>query len=710
MKIVYELNATKNHYHYVMGYGHAFNYHQNKGTITLIGVMSEVETYNHGYARVKNYKYTCRNCGWDFKSKNTYERAGNKAIHCPNCGYEHQAEGTAITDNADKPIPIYYNIKLKALKEKLLLELKTRGEKQRDIGWENKESFIFDIKNCKVIWRREDYLNNGKDEIELGYIEDNIKELTALSCFSMETEDDNHHKFAELMEVLAKEINAKMKELHGFKTRSLKVRSNSGRVKLFDGLMKMAHKVRFWESPELNIYGDDKNVQDWYRENYLNSLYNKAFEKGIEAFMRKDKLSYYDAARKFFNIPDIESFRRFFSYKNMGLYKELESKYKNNAMTNLIFQYAATLPGFCSWYTNKRNNLKNLFITGCDTAFRIYPDMKMDFIEQVVKRIYEYVKTAKQDDNYKKYVKRFNRDGEDYLKRHIETEITKAVFEETIKNKAEQERKNFYQMLSEETGIPNNVIFRKCYKFELIKSYQEIYTKYSNVQEANELVENALAIYDEAVYRKQEEVDTYLAFYATFKAVYPETITPCYVNAYVKNKKNHPDDCVKMFKALDETSLEKFYAAKPRMKELHDQLMVLTNLQKHSEKIFDIPEDVVKRTEMFLNNTNLTIIKKYSDLLVAGNALHNCAASYRDRINSNHYLVLATDSKGLPVALLEIKANAIIQAKLMSNRPVHNDEVIQKTVLEFAEAGKYKIETNDIKLSTEADLLDVKTA
>lgn len=82
-------------------------------------------------------------------------------------------------------------------------------------------------------------------------------------------------------------------------------------------------------------------------------------------------------------------------------------------------------------------------------------------------------------------------------------------------------------------------------------------------------------------------------------------------------------------------------------------------------------------------------------------SLHNCAAGYKKSIGANQQLVGISDDRGKPVALLEIKANKLVQAKLINNRQVRNNKEVNKTVLEFAERCGLKISTKDVLMPGE---------
>lgn len=90
-------------------------------------------------------------------------------------------------------------------------------------------------------------------------------------------------------------------------------------------------------------------------------------------------------------------------------------------------------------------------------------------------------------------------------------------------------------------------------------------------------------------------------------------------------------------------------------------------------------------------------INKYSHLKYVAQNLRNCSAGYKDRISEKLQLVVISDNVGKPKILLEIKENAIVQAKLFNNISVKNDIVLNKLVLEFAKETKLYVATTDIE-------------
>ena len=160
--------------------------------------------------------------------------------------------------------------------------------------------------------------------------------------------------------------------------------------------------------------------------------------------------------------------------------------------------------------------------------------------------------------------------------------------------------------------------------------------------------------------------------------------------------KRHQKDTLYLWKELDKKSKEEFKTNIPPFSKLHDKLSVLLTKQKDREVIFDIPKEIFERMNLYLKNSKATVLEKYSQLKKVGFQLNNCAASYVNRINNNLQLVLVSDDQGKPQVLLEINKGSIVQAKTFNNQPVKKNQILNDTVLEFAEKTNLDIKTIDI--------------
>ena len=140
---------------------------------------------------------------------------------------------------------------------------------------------------------------------------------------------------------------------------------------------------------------------------------------------------------------------------------------------------------------------------------------------------------------------------------------------------------------------------------------------------------------------------------------------------------------------------------KVRFKDLHDWLAINVAKQPEQEVIFDLPQNILNRFNLYMMNSRFksTCINKYSYLKYVAQNLRNCSAGYKNRISEKLQLVVITDDAGKPKVLLEVKEDSIVQAKLFNNVSVKNDIALNKLVLEFAEETRLDIETTDIQQS-----------
>lgn len=272
-------------------------------------------------------------------------------------------------------------------------------------------------------------------------------------------------------------------------------------------------------------------------------------------------------------------------------------------------------------------------------------------------------------------------------------------FDKQIERKM-QNNKTYIQALTELHNIPNSKIIRKKLTLENLYIIKDIYKTIPDKIIAVNYIEPILN------YKNQKEsldkklgyympnpvsYKAFLEIYKIFSSYYK--LTPTMIHAEL-NK--HDEDILHIWKELDKQSKELFKEKIPSFRKLHDKLSVLLSKQKDREVIFDIPKEVFERLNLYLKNSKATVLEKYSQLKKVSLQLNNCAASYRNRINKNLQLVLVSDNQGKPQILLEINNGSIIQAKLVNNQPVKKNQILNDTVLEFAEKTKLNIKTIDI--------------
>ena len=158
-------------------------------------------------------------------------------------------------------------------------------------------------------------------------------------------------------------------------------------------------------------------------------------------------------------------------------------------------------------------------------------------------------------------------------------------------------------------------------------------------------------------------------------------------------------DCIRLYEQLTEKNKELIEAERVKLSELHDWMSIKHKKQNHKNMKFEVPDHIVKRLSMQKHRLEFFLPKESIELLEAGHKLHNCVASYGQAMKDNaKWIVLVADDKGKLAACLEIKENAVVQAKLDRNIPISQNKDLNNTVMEWAKEAKIKVKTSDIKM------------
>lgn len=132
----------------------------------------------------------------------------------------------------------------------------------------------------------------------------------------------------------------------------------------------------------------------------------------------------------------------------------------------------------------------------------------------------------------------------------------------------------------------------------------------------------------------------------------------------------------------------------------HDWLV--DKMREIEEKGFalHVPEAIQRRLQMQLDNGYLRFfVPQHShDLDNASRIFHNCVRTYSDRVaNGECQIVLMTDDEGLLKACLEIRGNALVQAKLKFNKPVSADAAVNSAIRDWCRNAGLSIRTRDVR-------------
>lgn len=157
-------------------------------------------------------------------------------------------------------------------------------------------------------------------------------------------------------------------------------------------------------------------------------------------------------------------------------------------------------------------------------------------------------------------------------------------------------------------------------------------------------------------------------------------------------------DILQMMGMMHGDNLEQ--AKKVPFRKVHDWLV--NKVQEFEEKGFslEVPDDVRRRLTIQLDNGYLQFfLPQHShDLIDASKIFHNCVRTYSERVLRREcQIVLMTNDNGLMKACLEIRGNALVQAKLKFNKPVSADAVVNSAVIDWCRSTGLVIRTTDVR-------------
>lgn len=171
---------------------------------------------------------------------------------------------------------------------------------------------------------------------------------------------------------------------------------------------------------------------------------------------------------------------------------------------------------------------------------------------------------------------------------------------------------------------------------------------------------------------------------------------------------SHLFDIDRMQKQLDKVNTEKFKTVK--LYEAHDWLVEAVREQQERDYDLNIPEHIRRRLEMQEGQIKFFMPDTHWKLRDFGKKFHNCVGTYAERVLSGKCgIVIMTDDKGMLAACLEVRDNALVQAKLKYNDPVHENQAINDEILKWCRAAGLEIITKDVQ-KTRRKPLEARTA
>lgn len=288
------------------------------------------------------------------------------------------------------------------------------------------------------------------------------------------------------------------------------------------------------------------------------------------------------------------------------------------------------------------------------------------------------------------------------LKKAFIDTVIKQNFEKQAFKMMKEKHLTYHQAIFSALSLPYRKNILNCFSYYNLYFLLPIYS----IKDTN-IADTMLNLYDKYLHK-----DPYMAWNTIINNYTEQLRKTCeFINVfYLKFYQNMKltDILKKNYKLIDIMNLwhtanndtkSRFKQEKVRFKDLHDLLAVNVAKQPEQEIVFNLPKNILNRFNLYMMNSRFksTCINKYSHLKYVAQNLRNCSAGYKDRISEKLQLVVISDNVGKPKILLEIKENAIVQAKLFNNISVKNDIVLNKLVLEFAKETKLYVATTDIE-------------
>ena len=288
------------------------------------------------------------------------------------------------------------------------------------------------------------------------------------------------------------------------------------------------------------------------------------------------------------------------------------------------------------------------------------------------------------------------------LKRAFIDIVIKQDFEKQAFELMKEKHLTYHQAIFSALSLPYRKNILNCFSYDNLYFLLPIYSI-----KDTKIADTMLNLYDKHLHK-----DPYTAWNTAVNNYTEQLRKTCefinvfYLKFYRKMKltdilkKNYKlKDIMSLWHTANNNTKSRFMQEKVRFKDLHDWLAVNVAKQPEQEVIFDLPKNILNRFNLYMMNNRFqsTCINKYSYLKYVAQNLRNCSAGYKNRISEKLQLVVISDDTGKPKILLEVKENAIVQAKLFNNVSVRNDIVLNKLVLEFAKETRLDIETTDIQ-------------
>lgn len=347
---------------------------------------------------VSKHTAFCSECGNEF----TFSKVNpfTQKIYCSKCGrgYSHKKDEVIISKEYNVELPYITKIKLYELKEKIELRIYYNSiaisyaqSIYSVLHFSNiREIYTFDIKNQNITFKK--YINNVQhDKQDIGYITDleNLTENTALYFFKINTKNYYFDSLTVLLKKLRIAIIKKVYQVHNVELNNVYVSNLSIHEKFLGNVLNLAHRVRFFNSPNIAYNEDFHDVKTYIVDEYLND-----FEKKYTDRLKKDYIStIFDLLK----LPNIKFLKQHFSLKNLSIINTIYNNLNKNLSNNLLKFYLNSEKYFInkeykeSYRSNLERRINKLYVY-IDFINKLYLKYYKNVKVNVIFNKYNYIK------------------------------------------------------------------------------------------------------------------------------------------------------------------------------------------------------------------------------------------------------------------------------------------------------------------------------
>lgn len=161
-------------------------------------------------------------------------------------------------------------------------------------------------------------------------------------------------------------------------------------------------------------------------------------------------------------------------------------------------------------------------------------------------------------------------------------------------------------------------------------------------------------------------------------------------------------DAANMYFGLNRQQRKEFWATKIKARDVHDTLMSLNR----KARIENVPVQHGKRYDALaghIDGYEFSLPKETHELVDVGAQLHNCVASYANRVLGGNVAIITVKKDNKLIACIEVvpkfkagRFNEIHQAKTFGNKSASKDPALNNAIIDWADKSKLFIHCHDV--------------